>query len=73
MSPSTRDVKKHAKASKRRRLKAQERLARDRSRGRRQSAARRCGDACALSPQTRLLHVPFEPFDYSAVAIGSVQ
>src|SRR5438067_3942011 len=30
MSPRTRDAKQHAKASKRRRLKAQERLARDR-------------------------------------------
>ena len=30
MSPRTRDAKQHAKASKRRRLKAHERLARDR-------------------------------------------
>jgi hypothetical protein len=30
MSPNTRDVKKHAKARQRRRLKAHERMARDR-------------------------------------------
>src|SRR5262249_50925448 len=39
MSPSTRCMKKHAKASKRRRLKAQERLARDRRQAQRAAEA----------------------------------
>ena len=39
MSPTTRYTKKHAKASHRRRLKAQERLDRDRSQAQRAAAA----------------------------------